>query len=72
MTDKEIMIESKQQYGKEVFYPLGDDAVFFADIARAKTLTQDVLKNILRLGYDIKVYTRISGKLVYVYEYGVD
>ena len=48
-----IRIELKDQYGKQVAYPICDNAKTFADIANSKTLTDRTLMRIAALGYTI-------------------
>lgn len=48
-----IRIELKDQYGKQVAYPVCDTAKAFAEIANSKTLTDQTLLRIAGLGYTI-------------------
>jgi hypothetical protein len=48
-----VRIELKDQYGKQVAYPVCDNAKAFADIASSKTLTDTTLMRIASLGYTI-------------------
>lgn len=48
----EVIIEPK--YGRWVYYPLCDSAKAFAAIAGTKTLTDETLTQIKKLGYEIK------------------
>jgi hypothetical protein len=48
-----IRIELKDQYGKQVAYPVCDNAKSFADIAGTKVLTDMTLMRIAALGYTI-------------------
>lgn len=48
-----IRIELKDQYGKQVAYPVCDTAKTFAEIANSKTLTDQTLLRIAGLGYTI-------------------
>ena len=48
-----IRIELKDQYGKQVAYPICDTAKTFADIAGTKILTDMTLIRIAALGYTI-------------------
>jgi hypothetical protein len=48
-----IRIELKDQYGKQVAYPICDNAKSFADIAGTKVLTDMTLMRIAALGYTI-------------------
>ena len=48
-----IRIELKDQYGKQVAYPICDTAKTFADIAGTKVLTDMTLLRIAGLGYTI-------------------
>jgi hypothetical protein len=53
MSPLTIRIELKDQYGKQVAYPICDTAKTFADIANSKTLTDQTLLRIAGLGYTI-------------------
>jgi hypothetical protein len=48
-----ITIELKWQYGNCAFYPLCETSKRFAQIAGTKTLTQDALRIIKAMGYEI-------------------
>lgn len=48
-----IRIELKDQYGKQVAYPICDTAKTFADIAGTKVLTDQTLLRVAALGYTI-------------------
>ncbi len=48
-----IRIELKDQYGKQVAYPVCTNAKIFADIAGTKVLTDMTLLRIAGLGYNI-------------------
>jgi len=58
----EVIIEPK--YGKWVYYPLCDKAKAFAAIAGTKTLTDDTLVQIKKLGYEIKASAKSLNELV--------
>ena len=49
----EIVIEIKNVYGVEKFYPICDKAKLFAHIADTKTLTPEELVDITKLGYQV-------------------
>ena len=49
----QITIELKWQYGNCAFYPLCETSKSFAQIAGTKTLTQDALRIIKAMGYEI-------------------
>jgi hypothetical protein len=49
----QITIELKWQYGNCAFYPLCETSKRFAQIAGTKTLTQDALRIIKAMGYEI-------------------
>ena len=53
MSPLTVRIELKDQYGKQVAYPICDTAKTFADIANSKTLTDQTLLRIAGLGYTI-------------------
>ena len=48
-----IKVEIKQNFGKDVVYPICKEAKLFALIAGTETLTSLVLKRIQCLGYEI-------------------
>ena len=50
-----IQIEMKEVYGETKVYPVCEKAKLFANIAGTKTLTQPVLKDIERLGYQLEL-----------------
>lgn len=52
-----LIVEQKSNYGAVTFYPVNSEAQIFADIARTKTLTVDVIKLAQKLGYEIEVKT---------------
>lgn len=51
----EITIELKDVYGQRLAYPVCVKAKIFAELTGKKTLTSDALRQISRLGYEIKV-----------------
>ena len=53
-----ITIELKWQYGNCAFYPLCETSKRFAQIAGTKTLTQDALRIIKSMGYEITQTTK--------------
>jgi hypothetical protein len=53
MSPLTVRIELRDQYGKQVAYPVCDTAKTFADIANSKTLTDQTLLRIAGLGYTI-------------------
>ena len=62
MKQIEVIIEPK--YGKWVYYPLCENAKTFAQIAGTKTLTEDTLALIKKLGYEIKASAKSLDELV--------
>ena len=54
----QITIELKWQYGNCAFYPLCETSKRFAQIAGTKTLTQDALRIIKAMGYEINQTTK--------------
>ncbi len=58
----EVIIEP--QYGKWVYYPACDKAKAFAAIARTKTLTDETLVQIKKLGYEIKASSKSMNDLI--------
>jgi|TARA_R100001530_G_scaffold81229_1_gene56654 hypothetical protein len=51
----EILIEIKNKYGNDLFYPACDKANLFARIAGTKTLLVPAMNAIIELGYTIKI-----------------
>lgn len=51
----EITVLAKDIYGQRKFYPKCDKSKVFASIAGTTTLTDKTIKNITRLGYEVKV-----------------
>lgn len=51
----EIAVIVKDVYGQRKFYPKCDKSKVFASIAGTTTLTESTLKNIARLGYEVRV-----------------
>jgi len=51
---KEIIVERKGVYGKQLIYPICEDAKRFAAIAGNKTLSIEIIKLIKELGYVVK------------------
>jgi hypothetical protein len=52
-----IEVEVKNVYGKDVFYPLCNQAILLARLTGNKTLTLDALNTIKGLGYEVAVQT---------------
>ena len=50
-----ITVQVRDVYGKPMVYPACPQAVAFAAIARTRTLSDDVLRQIETLGYTIVV-----------------
>ena len=50
-----IQVEIKDVYGAMKVYPVCQKAKLFSKIANTKTLTEETLKNIERLGYQLEV-----------------
>lgn len=53
--DLKILIEVKNHYGNELYYPACDIAKAFAKLAGCKTLTPQALKIIKAMKYEIKI-----------------
>lgn len=53
-----IQVEIKDVYGAMKVYPVCQKAKLFAKIAGTKTLTEAVLKDVERLGYQLEVIVR--------------
>jgi hypothetical protein len=54
MDSKEIRVRVKDVYGTTKFYPECESAKVFASIAGTTTLTEETLRRIKRLGFDVK------------------
>jgi len=50
-----VFVTIKNVYGRELIYPACSVTEIIASIARTKTLSENDLSNIKKLGYDIKV-----------------
>ena len=55
----EIQVQVKSVYGTDKVYPACEKSQLFASIANSKTLTESTLKDIYRLGYEIKVINTV-------------
>ena len=55
----EIQVQVKNVYGTEKVYPACEKSQVFASIANSKTLTESTLKDIYKLGYEIKVVNTV-------------
>jgi hypothetical protein len=49
-----VQLLVKQNYGNQALYPYNEEAHLFAKIANTKTLTTDVVKHIMSLGYKVE------------------
>ena len=50
-----LIIEAKNNYGNQVFYPVNECAKLFAEIAGTKTLALDTIKKAKLLGFAVEV-----------------
>lgn len=50
-----VFVKIKNVYGREMVYPACPVTEIIASIAKTKTLSQDDLSNMLKLGYEIQV-----------------
>tara|TARA_R110000796_G_C14409808_1_gene418583 strand:+ start:515 stop:694 length:180 start_codon:yes stop_codon:yes gene_type:complete len=50
-----IIVQVKDQYGRQVIHPICKNARLFAELAGTKTLTSAALKTIKSLGYQIEL-----------------
>lgn len=55
MSDRTITVQVRDVYGKPMIYPACPQAVAFAAIARTRTLSDDTLRQIEKLGFAIVV-----------------
>lgn len=53
MNELKIVVKTKNVYGKELVYPICEKAALFARLAGTKTLSDNVLGDIIALGYAI-------------------
>lgn len=60
-----IVIRIREVYGNCLAYPVCDNAKEFARIAGTKTLSQDNLYSIERLGFVVKVDATLNQGLLY-------
>jgi hypothetical protein len=55
---KEIVIEVRDVYGHEKYYPACDASKIFAKLTRTITLTPAAINDIKKLGYEVKTKQR--------------
>ena len=55
---KEILIEVRDVYGHEKYYPACDASKIFAKLTRTITLTPAAINDIKKLGYEVKTKQR--------------
>ena len=55
MEQKEITIESRDVYGRTLYYPACKKAELFAQLIDKKTLTPETIKIVEELGYTINI-----------------
>lgn len=55
MTNQTIIVEARNNYGSQVFYPVNECAQVFANIAGTKTLSLDTIRQAKRLGFSVEV-----------------
>jgi hypothetical protein len=53
-----VMVSIKNVYGKELVYPACPITEVFAELTKTKTLSDNDLANILKLGYKIEVKSK--------------
>jgi len=53
-----IIVEQKNLYGNDLFYPSCEKAKLFASIANTKTLGVTTIVLIKKLGYDFEILNR--------------
>jgi hypothetical protein len=49
-----VQLKVKQNYGNQALYPHNEQAKLFAGIAGTTTITTQVVKSIMRLGYTVE------------------
>lgn len=54
-TFRAITVQVKDVYGKEVIYPLCPDSIIFCELLNQKTLTENNIYHIKKLGYTVLV-----------------
>jgi hypothetical protein len=52
---RDIIVRVRDVYGQRKVYPVCSDAKLFAEIAGTTTLTDNTLRRIRDLGFDIKI-----------------
>lgn len=52
---KQIVILAKDNYGKQMFYPVCDNSKLFVAIAGRTTLSETNIRRIQQLGYEVTV-----------------
>lgn len=55
-----VLIRLKDQFGATVAHPVCPLAIGFAKLAKAKTLTEDNLRTIVAMGFEIKLADEIA------------
>ena len=51
----EIKVIVKSIYGNELIYPMCKTSNVFADIAKTKTLSKEILKSLTDIGYQVEL-----------------
>jgi hypothetical protein len=52
---KQIVVLAKDNYGRQMFYPVCDNSKLFAAIADRSTLSESNIRRIIQLGYEVTV-----------------
>lgn len=55
-----VMVSIKNVYGKELVYPACPITEVFAELTKTKTLSDNDIANILKLGYKVEVKPKLS------------
>lgn len=60
--DNLIKITIKSVYGRETIYPANDQAQRLADLVGTKTLTQQTLRDAMKMGFKIQYVDAFAAK----------
>ena len=55
MNDRHIEVKIKNVYGKELIYPVSDEAIKFCKLLKTQTLTREAIEGIKALRYTVVV-----------------
>ena len=49
-----ILLKVRDVYGTIKYYPANDTAELFCKVAKTKTMTEDIIKHAIALGYEVR------------------